>query len=669
MSIDLHSAAKLLGGQVLGGKIHAPAPGHSKRDRSLIVSFNERAPDGFSVHGFAGEPWQELKDYVRQTLGMDEWKPSRGRDDNGPVFVAKSFIYRDASGNEHHRIDHLSDGTTRAYYWKIDGWERGLGDRAPLPFDLPDLANADDVWLVFGEQNAELLCGGFGVVATTYPTIEDQEPDASFLYHLSGKTVHVLDAGTARSGVFARKFASALDVPVIKLPDGVLTLRDFAREPDADLSALLTQSADDFVHESETDGAPISRRLKATPFPWLDPEAIPPREWLYGAHLIRKYLSITASPGGMGKSSVVVADALAMTSGVQIFSDYHLHEPEPLRVWLWNLEDPLEETQRRVVAAAKHYGIKPEQFVERLFTDSGRDQVLKLAGMIKGDVSIDENVFVELAEIITENGIDVVIIDPFVSSHSVNENDNSAIDPIVKRLGKLAGDTNIAIEIIHHVRKATQGHKVVADVNDIRGGGAIVGAVRSARLLTPMDDETADLCGLTRDEAADYFSIFTGKNNMSRMGKDSQWRRRVSVCLGNNTELRKADNVAVIEAYKLPEAAENYLDMTTATDLVESILKRDTTTRPKNDGKRAPDDWLGYKLLGKLGGEIRNKEHLASVERFLKNREKDGDIVRRSARGADRREVEYYALPWQVETDNVVPITSRPDDDDERPFF
>lgn len=667
--IDIHSAAKLLGGHVSGGKVHAPAPNHSKRDRSLIVSFNERAPDGFSVHGFAGEDWRELKDYVRAKLGMDDWKPTRGKDDNGPVFTATSYIYRDAKGNEHHRVDHLSDNSTRAFWWNIDGWSSGLGKNPPIPFDLPDLIDADEVWLVHGEPNAELLCGGFGVVATTYPSIEDQEPDASFLYHLRGKTVHVLDAGSARAGVFARKFAEALDVPVTTLPDGVRTLRQFAAMPDADLSSLL------YSHESEApeavadegDQAPV-RRLKATPFPWVEPESIPPREWLYGVHLIRKYLSITASPGGMGKSSVVVADALAMTSGIQIFPDYHIHEPEPLRVWLWNLEDPLEETQRRVVAAAKHYGIKPEQFVDRLFTDSGRDQVLKLASMVRGEIALDENVFEELAAIIIENNIDVVIIDPFVSSHTVNENDNSAIDPIVKRLGKLAGDTNIAIEIIHHVRKASQGIKAVADVNDIRGGGAIVGAVRSARLLTPMDEETAELCNLTTDEAADYFSIFTGKNNMSRMGKDSQWRQRVSVCLNNQTETRKADTVAVIAYYKLPDAAANHLDMTTAHEVLEGILKRDTSTRPKIDGKAAPNEWLGYKLLGRLGGEIQNKEHIKQVERFLKTREKEGDIVTREAKISGKTHT-YYALPWQVEADNVVPITGRPPDDDDKPFF
>ena len=53
----------------------------------------------------------------------------------------------------------------------------------------------------------------------------------------------------------------------------------------------------------------------ATPFTWLDPAKIPPREWLYGEHYVRRYLSATLATGGVGKSSLSVVEALAMVSG------------------------------------------------------------------------------------------------------------------------------------------------------------------------------------------------------------------------------------------------------------------------------------------------------------------------------------------------------------------
>lgn len=672
--IDIHSAAKALGGHVHGGKIHAPAPNHSKRDRSLIVSFNPNAPDGFSVHGFAGEPWQELKDYVRERLGIEAWKPTRGRDDNGPVFVAKSYVYRDQHGHEYHRIDHLSDGSTRPHYWNVDGWERGLGDRAPIPFDLPDLIDAPEVWLVFGEANAELLCGGFGVVATTYPTIDEQEPDASFLFHLRDKTVHVLDAGSARGGVFARKFAKAIDVPVVKLPEGVRTLREFAQDQDADISALVI--AGDYVHESEAPETSIEepetvRRIKRTKFTPIDIKSIAPREWIYGTHLIRRYVSLTAAPGGLGKTSLGMVDAMAVALGQPLYPDMHIHGDRPRNVWYWNGEDPQDENLRRTAAAIIGFGIDQDKLSETFAIDSGRDMPMRLCKMARGDAEIDEELFEELEQSLIEDNVEALFLDPLVSIHEANENDNGAMGMLIKRLSLVAQRANCAIEIVHHVRKPSQGHAAATSVNDARGAGALLGGVRSARVLNVMDKETADLCGFSEEERFSCVAISDGeKSNMSAKKGSQLWRRIEGVALENGTpEYPRGDNVAVVKYFELPETAAAHLDMSTAHEIVESILKRDTTTRPKQDGKRAPDDWLGYKLLGKLGGEIKNKEHLNAIERFLKNREKDGDIVRRSAKGEYGRKNEYYALPWQVESDNVVPITSRPETDDDKPFF
>ena len=40
--------------------------------------------------------------------------------------------------------------------------------------------------------------------------------------------------------------------------------------------------------------------LAAVPAPLPDPASIPPREWLYGTRLIRRFVSVLAAPGGAG---------------------------------------------------------------------------------------------------------------------------------------------------------------------------------------------------------------------------------------------------------------------------------------------------------------------------------------------------------------------------------
>jgi hypothetical protein len=90
--ISVRAAAQILGGEVSGGRITCPGPGHSPRDRSLLVSFSSDAPGGFLVHSFAGDDFATCKDYVRQRLGLPNrerifakpatlsgrWRPSNG---------------------------------------------------------------------------------------------------------------------------------------------------------------------------------------------------------------------------------------------------------------------------------------------------------------------------------------------------------------------------------------------------------------------------------------------------------------------------------------------------------------------------------------------------------------------------------------------------------------
>jgi RecA-family ATPase len=57
--------------------------------------------------------------------------------------------------------------------------------------------------------------------------------------------------------------------------------------------------------------------------------------------------------------------------------------------------------------------------------------------------------------------IDVLLIDPFVSCHEVSENDNSAMDMIVKEWGKVADRGNCSVHLIHHTRKSIGGEAEV----------------------------------------------------------------------------------------------------------------------------------------------------------------------------------------------------------------
>lgn len=665
MKIDARTAAKILGGEVeRPDRINVPGPGHSKRDRSLTVFFGDQCPEGFAVYSHAADDFRECRDYVRDKLGLPAWK--LGDKSEQPVFVADEFTYEDARGNPYHRVTLMSDGTYRHDWFEIDGWSRGAPGIV-VPFALADTQSDETIWLVRGEENARLIRDGFNQVATTYPSGLDVHADASFLHHLAGKDVRILHVGGAKSREFCRLFSDALDLPIWSLPDGVSTLRALARTEGGSLDQCVSGDEFEPVPPSvENDDTPAVPRIIATPFQWVDANLIPPREWLFGTHLIRKFVSLTVSPGGLGKSSLALVEALSLSSGRALFPDMTLHEPDPVRVWYWNGEDPNEETRRRVAAACLHYGLRAEDFASRFFADSGREQTITLGAIIKGEIDLDESLFAEIEATMLANEIDVLILDPFVSAHRMGENDNNAIDAVIKRLGKLAERTNAAVEVVHHVRKPSSGSTAQTDVNDARGASALLGGVRSARVLNVMSEDIAQAAGVPSDLRLRHFSVSDGKANMAPKADDVRWRFLESVCLGNQTETRKADNVGVVRHYALPESAKNAVDMTHAQDIALAILARDDTVRNHNGRGPAPRNWLGYLMADELGVDTdteTGKRAMGTIRSLIKSMIRDKTIHIRRADDGSRNIVEYLAAGERVDQVDERPDHWRDDDD------
>lgn len=74
MTTSIRNAASALGGEITGrNKVRCPGPGHSRKDRSLAVTFSG---DGFVVHSFAGDDWKECRDYVKAALGLPNDRPT-----------------------------------------------------------------------------------------------------------------------------------------------------------------------------------------------------------------------------------------------------------------------------------------------------------------------------------------------------------------------------------------------------------------------------------------------------------------------------------------------------------------------------------------------------------------------------------------------------------------
>lgn len=286
------------------------------------------------------------------------------------------------------------------------------------------------------------------------------------------------------------------------------------------------------------------KKISATPFSLRDPATLPQREWLYGAHYIRRYLTATAGAGGGGKSAHAVSEALAMVTGRPLL-DPDGPLTKPIRVWYVNAEDPQDEIDRRFHAAAKHFNVTAPQIGSRLFTDSGREQEFVIMKQDGRNFKICQPLIEELVVEIQLRQIDVLIVDPFVSTHEVPENDNGAMQRVAKAWTEVADRANCSVEVVHHVVKNSG--EVTAD--SARGGGALKDKTRGMRVINAMTEVEASKAGLAGADG--YFRVDSGKVNLVASGR-SAWRRFVSVLLGNGGMLSQGDSIGVVAPWRWP---------------------------------------------------------------------------------------------------------------------
>jgi hypothetical protein len=77
--MDIRAAAHALGGDVSNrSSVLCPGPGHSRRDRSLSVTFGSEFPDGFMVYSHANDDFADCRDLVRDLLGIERQFEGRG---------------------------------------------------------------------------------------------------------------------------------------------------------------------------------------------------------------------------------------------------------------------------------------------------------------------------------------------------------------------------------------------------------------------------------------------------------------------------------------------------------------------------------------------------------------------------------------------------------------
>ena len=240
--LSLQCLARALGGEVEGNQVKAPGPGHSSRDRSLSITLDAGARDGFIVYSFAGDDPIKCKDYVREKAGLPAFKPNghsrastddieaavmaavRGQSASKPKGrVIESYQYKDESGATLYEVQRLDPkGFRQRRPDGSGGWIWSVKDCRRVPYRLPDLVKYPDacVFVCEGEKDADRVAS-LDHCATT-AACGDWTEDC--IQPLAGRDVFILEDNDNAGRKKALEVATALHgvantIRIVQLPN------------------------------------------------------------------------------------------------------------------------------------------------------------------------------------------------------------------------------------------------------------------------------------------------------------------------------------------------------------------------------------------------------------------------------------------------------------------
>ncbi|KWV60188.1 hypothetical protein AS156_30070 [Bradyrhizobium macuxiense] len=402
-------------------------------------------------------------------------------------------------------------------------------------------------------------------------------------------------------------------------------------------------------------GDPTKVQNREPPVPWWrDPATIPKRQSLYEGHYIRGTIGATIGAGGRAKTTRAVYEAVSMAVGFDLATKQALPAGK-LRVWFCNGEEDQDELDRRLAATCQHYQIAQADLGGRLYVQSVRNSPLRIAKLILGMPVIDHGVVKYMENFIRQNSIDVFMVDPLISFHSVGESFNEHMDMVIKEgFGSIAGRTNSAGELFHHPGKPKPGQSETT-VEDMRGASSVLWAVRSARVLNFMTPDEAAKLGISGDERRLHIRISNGKANMGPLGK-ATWMRLVV------EDLLNGDLVACASPWAPPDP---FKYVTTADMELARTLARTGAYRAD---RRSPN-WFGYALAKQLGLKVTHDgdtdaKDLVSLQAIIKKWLENKVLEVEQRKDEDRKD-RSFIIPGRFKRPDpsAGPASDDPDDE------
>lgn len=276
------------------------------------------------------------------------------------------------------------------------------------------------------------------------------------------------------------------------------------------------------------------------PFP-IKGEEIPRRQWVVPGLLLRRNVSILVAPPGSGKSLLTLQMALMMGTAMTWGG---WRPRKACKVLVINSEDDNDEMRRRLYAACDEMKITTfTELRERLAIAEAPGDIIIAKADSRTKTVVAQPMVDRLVKTVTENGFDVLIVDPFAETFEGDENSNSELKWAAVLWRAIARRTGAAVMLVHHTRKFGA---EAGNMDSARGGSALVGVARIVSTLFTMTKEEAEIYEVDEEERHKFLRFDDAKANQALVTFAAKWFTKKSVTLPNGADDEPPDEVGVL---------------------------------------------------------------------------------------------------------------------------
>lgn len=275
-------------------------------------------------------------------------------------------------------------------------------------------------------------------------------------------------------------------------------------------------------------------------------------------------VTVLAGPGGVSKSMLMLHLLVHGALG-QSWAGFEVKGP--VRGLYASYEDDTQELHKRVHGLAASlradgvgdmlYDIKGE-LQKNLLLYAADDNAISWLLMTKPDQrsSPERTARVEwLVGFIKHAGIKVLVLDPVVYTHNLEENQSGDMALYMQTLTYIAKQGGCAVMVLHHMHKTAQ-WSTIEDINQgsLRGASSFADNSRSVGVLVSINPKDAPRFGLPTDAQAQYALFKHVKHNYSAPMPPVVFERRGAL-LVPRTDITMLDPVMAAEKQAEAKAA------------------------------------------------------------------------------------------------------------------